>query len=203
MTATDRLHTAGERPEGPLPPSPSPDIASAAARVGAYAWLASRLFEVVGGWVPSTTDPAAKVHFATVSRRCADLASEWHDRLPRLREAPRDGLVRAPGPSASGLLDAMARVADLDERLAVLRAVLCRFDEVLADHAVTLDVVRDGTTALSLRRTRAELADLLAAPHRPQEYGPTDVADVTVGTNSGAATGDVDGRAITGLALFS
>lgn len=193
MTATDRQRTAGDRPEGPLPPSPAPDIASAAARVGAYAWLASRLFEVVGGWVASTTDPATKVHFAAVSRRCADQAGEWHERLPRLREAPRADLVRAPGPSASGLLDAMAQVADLDDRLAVLRVVLRRLDDVLEDHAATLDEVRDGATALTLRRTRAELADLLAR----------DVTVDTISPRSGAVAEDVDGRAITGLALFT
>jgi hypothetical protein len=206
MTATDRLRTAGERPEGPLPPSPAADIASAAARVGAYAWLASRLFEVVGGWAASTTEPAAKVHFAAVSRRFAVQASEWHERLPRLREAPRADLVRAPGPSASGLLDAMARATDLDERRAVLRTVLCRLDDVLADHAATLDVVRDGATALTLRRVRVELADLLAAPDRRQEEVPTDAMAVTVDTSearSGAVVGDIEGRAITGLALFS
>jgi hypothetical protein len=100
----------------------------------------------------------------------------------------------------------MARATDLDERRAVLRTVLCRLDDVLADHAATLDVVRDGATALTLRRVRVELADLLAAPDRRQEEVPTDAMAVTVDTSearSGAVVGDIEGRAITGLALFS
>ena len=87
----------------------------------------------------------------------------------------------------------MAQVAALDDRLAVLRVVLRRLDDVLEDHAATLDEVRDGATALTLRRTRAELADLLAR----------DVTVDTISPRSGAVAEDVDGRAITGLALFT
>ena len=128
MSATDNPHDATGFPAAPLPPTPAPDIASAAARLGAYTWLASRLFEVVGGWVASTPDPAAKVFFAGVARRFADQAATWHERLPRLREAQRADLVRAPGPSASALTDDLAQLADRNERVAALRAVLVRFD---------------------------------------------------------------------------
>lgn len=199
MSATDDLRMPGETTAAPLPPAPAPDIASTAARLGAYTWIASRLFEVVGGWVASTPEPAIKVHFAGVARRLADQAAAWHERLPRLREAPRVDLVRAPGPTASALLDSLAQVSTPGERVSALRAVLVRWDEVLAAHGKTMTAVRDGSAGLTLKWARAELADLLNA-------SATLDSAVTVGTTTPSSTGGdcgPDAFSVTGLALFT
>jgi hypothetical protein len=76
-------------------------------------------------------------------------------------------------------------------------------DLLCGDGAVTLLV---GSGAREARAQVLELADLLAAPDRRQEEVPTDAKAVTVDTSearSGAVVGDIEGRAITGLALFS
>jgi hypothetical protein len=50
--------------------------------LGSYRWIELRLFEVVGGWVASEVDPAARVLFDVQSRHHAWHAELWAERLP-------------------------------------------------------------------------------------------------------------------------
>ena len=97
------------------------------------------------------------------------------------------------------LTDELAQLADRNERVAALRAVLVRFDEVLADHQRNVAAVRDGSTILSIRWARSELADLLTA-------SKTLAGPVTVGTGatgSAPIDGEISAFSVTGLALFT
>ena len=88
----------------------SPDLLESARLLGGYAWSEQRLFEILGSWVPTTTDPAAIVLLDVQSRHHAWYASVWIDRLPELREVPRDRVVVAPAGGFGGFLDAVAAV---------------------------------------------------------------------------------------------
>jgi hypothetical protein len=59
-------------------------IEGSAYLVSAWAWAESRLYEVVGGWVPSTTGAAAKIYFDACSQHHSWRARLWDERRPGL-----------------------------------------------------------------------------------------------------------------------
>jgi hypothetical protein len=80
-----------------------------AARLAGHArWLETRLFEVLGGWVASEPDPAAKALFSAHSLRHAWHAEVWRDRLPRVAHLHPDALTVPAAPGVAELLDALA-----------------------------------------------------------------------------------------------
>ena len=100
--------------------------------VGVWAWAEGSLYEVVGGWVPSTVAPAVKVYFDAVSQHHAWRAHLWQQRLPaRLVPANADGsypdVARAPSTSAEKAMQTLSNLVGDAGRLAVYcRVVLVR-----------------------------------------------------------------------------
>lgn len=90
--------------------------------LGAWCWGERRLFETVGSWVPSTADPAVKVHFAEASHRHAWRAARLEELLPAAYVPPASALVR-PGPDAASLA-VLAGLDDTVPRLAALYRVV-------------------------------------------------------------------------------
>ncbi len=86
--------------------------------VGHYVWLERRLFEVLGGWVPSTADPRAKLAFQAHAGHHAWHAELWMERCPRLPHLEPRALVVAPDPGLADLFDRLAHCPDLAQRLA-------------------------------------------------------------------------------------
>jgi hypothetical protein len=76
--------------------------------VGAYCWVERRLFEVVGGWVPSETVPQARVLYDVLSRQHGWHAELWEDRLPVLDSVDPDALTRPPSSAVDRLLITMS-----------------------------------------------------------------------------------------------
>jgi hypothetical protein len=73
----------------PVQAGPPLTIEESAALAGAWAWAEASLYEVVGGWVPSTPHPSAKVYFDACSQHHAWRAQLWQDRLPARLAATR------------------------------------------------------------------------------------------------------------------
>lgn len=147
-------------PASLVAPSDAPafDLASATGRVGTYAWISSRLFEVTGSWAAGSDDDRTTAELTGLSSRFAWQAGQWVDRLPVLREAPRDELVRAPGPEATALFADLEALEPIGLRLAALAAVIGRFDVVLAAHDAVRNEVRDRSLGFTLQLIRGELA---------------------------------------------
>ena len=146
-----------------IPDAPSFDLAASAGRTGAYAWVAARLYEVTGDWVSTTGDPWVKARLAEISARFAWQASEWVERLPLLREAPREEFVVAPGPRSVSMIDALADLGETGSRLMGLQAVTARLCAVLDVHGRGLDVVRDRSVGHTLGMVRRDLGELDAS----------------------------------------
>jgi hypothetical protein len=133
---TDQAAPAGAFPLGAGPDLPGPDlpgpdfpgpgswlsVEESARLVSGWALAERRLYEVLGNWVSSVSDPTAKIYFDTCSQHHAWRQHLWEERLP--------GLPAHLVPSYDGTptaIDALAAVEGDVERLsAYCRAVLPR-----------------------------------------------------------------------------
>lgn len=90
-----------------------------ARRAGAHHWFESRLFELLGAWVPTTTDPELRLMLDRHSHHAAWRAREWWDRLPVLADVERAALSRPPAASAVAAAERMAAAEGDGARLAL------------------------------------------------------------------------------------
>src|SRR5690606_4783887 len=81
------------------------DLLSSAGRLGSLAWTEARLHRIVGGWAPEADSADAVVVLDRFAMGHAARSVLLVDRLPRLRELPRDALVRSPGAAADAVLE--------------------------------------------------------------------------------------------------
>jgi hypothetical protein len=159
-------------------------LEEAARWAGSHRWLELRLFEILGGWVASTEDTAAKLLFDRHSQHHAWRADQWWDRLPVLADVDRQALVVAPSPQMAVAADELAGLPGTVPRLAGgYRVALPRLAAAYQEHRLrtcaasdgaarrTLDIVlpdvsadwRDGEVLLQQLLTDENLAELAAA----------------------------------------
>mgnify|MGYP003403007899 CR=1 FL=1 len=69
-------------------------------RIGHHAWIEMRLFETVGAWVASVSEPEVKALLAAQSHHHAWHAELWHGLLPGLPHMP--STTSGPAPTARG-----------------------------------------------------------------------------------------------------
>ncbi len=93
------------------------DLLSSAGRLGSLAWTEARLHRIVGGWAPEADSADAVVVLDRFAMGHAARSVLLVDRLPRLRELPRDALVRSPGAAADAVLEQLGS-AEPGDRLA-------------------------------------------------------------------------------------
>lgn len=140
-------------------------------RIGELAWVEARLFEELGRWSVTDTDPAAQALWATTSRHCAWHARLWHDHLPDSPALAADERVREPRDWAP-LAEAFAtRGPDRLERFvgAITPSLVAGYDELAAN----LGPVADGATARLVGFVRADhLAAQTAARQLAVEHPP-------------------------------
>lgn len=143
--------------------------------VGGFAWVELRLFEVVGGWVPTTRQPEVVAHLAAASRRHAARAEVWLGHRPVVADREADDLVVAPTAGAAAALAALAEVPDPDgadddvtvARLAGLyRVVVPRLQESYATALEVVSPIADPSLRRSLRTVVAESAEDAATGER-------------------------------------
>lgn len=137
-----------------------PGLDEAARRAGGYRWAEGRLFEILGGWVASTPEPAVKLMLDRHSQHHAWRAGQWWDRLPVLAGVDRDALVTAPDPAAAAWTDALGALRGTVERLAgAYRVAVPRLAAAYEQGRALLSQVADGS---SLRTVDLVVRDLEA-----------------------------------------
>jgi hypothetical protein len=103
--------------------------------LGHAVWLEQRCFEVVGGWVRSTSDLAAKLAFAAQSHHHGTHAQLLESLLPATRDHDPAKLIAPLDDGWRRRLDDAAATSSTVDRVAAARALL---DDVLASHAAAL-----------------------------------------------------------------
>lgn len=86
-------------------------IEETAARFGRYRWVEMRLFEVLGGWVPTVPELDVKVRLGTHSRHHAWHAEVWSQLLPTIPETDRDPPAV---PAGDGLVSFFEKLAEAE-----------------------------------------------------------------------------------------
>lgn len=127
----------------------------AARRSGRFRWVEMRLFEVLGAWVATVPEAAAKLVLARHAHHHAWHADLWRERLPRGREADPEG----PGPPAD---DAFVRFVDavrepeapehtIEKLVGVYRVLVPRLVGAYTEHLGGASAIADAPTIRALR----------------------------------------------------
>jgi hypothetical protein len=120
--------------------------------IGHHIWLEMRLFEVLGGWVPTVAELDVKAHLATHSRRHAWHAELWHGHLPHVAGLDAEALVAPPNDRVAEAVAGLAEPRSTLERLAgTYRVVLPRVVAATARRLAGTSDVADAALARSLR----------------------------------------------------
>lgn len=146
------------------------------------------MFEIAGGWVASTPEPAVKLMLDRHSQNHAWRAAQWWDRLPVLAGVDRDALVAAPGASVEAALGALQALDGTVARLAgAYRVALPRLFAAYTSHRAAASPVSDGATLRTLG---------IVGPDLASDWGEGEVAlqgllldEAAVGDAAGAVRG--------------
>ncbi len=134
-------------------------IEESARLAGGHRWLELRLFQVVGGWVGSTSEADSKLMFDRHSQHHAWRAQQWWDRLPVLADVDRPALVVADAPALASATDTLARAESTTVRLAGLyRVLLPRLYGRYRNHLALASPVSDGSTIRTLDIVAGDVA---------------------------------------------
>jgi len=103
----------------------SPTLEESAALMGGFRWVETRLFELLGAWVPSAGEPEVMAMLDRHSQHAAWRAAQWWDRLPVVASIDRPSLVRAPSAGYEAAVEVLGQDGlALVERLAGAYRVL-------------------------------------------------------------------------------
>ena len=126
---------------------------------GSHCWSERRMFEILGGWVASTSETDVKLMLDRHSQNHAWRAGQWWDRLPVLADVDRAGLVRAPGPAAEEAMRLLEETVDTVERLAgAYRFAVPRMFAAYGHHRAVANPVSDGSALRTLNLAASDLA---------------------------------------------
>jgi hypothetical protein len=150
------------------PPTSVPDdvvftaLEEAARFAGAWRWVETRLFEVLGAWVAAEPDHAAKAAYSRHSLHHAWHADAWRDLLPVVSHLDHDVLTAAPGGMAA-VVDVLAATTGPDQTVERLvgayRVMGPRTIRAYTARLECCSVVADGPTARWLRLLLVEEED--------------------------------------------
>jgi hypothetical protein len=125
---------------------------------GANRWAENRLFEMLGRWVPSTSEPSVKVVLDRHSLHHAWRADQWWQRLPVVADVDRHDLVVAPSPVIESVMDSAEQADSTVARLAaVYRVLQPRLAGSYARQRVLLHPVSDGSMIRTLDMVAQDL----------------------------------------------
>lgn len=125
---------------------------------GAHLWFESRMFEILGAWVPGTEEPEAKLMLDRHSLHHAWRAGQWEDRLPVGADWDHDALGVAPSAPAETALDVLAGLSGTIARLAgAYRAAIPRLASAYAGQLATASPVSDGSVIRTLEIVSRDL----------------------------------------------
>jgi hypothetical protein len=83
------------------------DVDETARRIGHYAWVETKLFEALGGWVATVPELDVKLRLGTHTYHHAWHADLFRKRLPELREMKPERLTVAPNPDLEAFVEAL------------------------------------------------------------------------------------------------
>ena len=159
------------------------DLLSSAGRLGSWAWTEARLHRIVGGWAPDADGAHVVVVLDRLAMGHAARSALLVDRLPRLRELPRDALVRSPGAAADAVLEQLGALSQGD-RLAAWVVVASALADAYDAHLSRCTPVADrpllARLPAQLDRLRADAVDARTriGPDRP----PVEMLDLLEAT---------------------
>ena len=87
---------------------PGLPIEDAAAWVGHACWAELRFHELLTTWMADETDDATSAELWSIRAACAERATDWHRRLPELREMPRPDFMVPSSPEVAAFFDSLA-----------------------------------------------------------------------------------------------
>jgi hypothetical protein len=145
-------------------------LEESARRAGTHHWAESRIFELLGSWVPGMADPELGLILDRHSHHAAWRAREWWDRMPVLADLDRAALSVPPSTPARVALERLATVeGDANRLAAAYRFALPRLWATYDRYQVRL-VAGDGAVSDgSSLRTVGLVAPDLAADWREGE----------------------------------
>ena len=155
-------------------------------RIGHHAWVEARLFEVVGAWAGTVTEPRSRALFARQSAHHGWHVELWHGLLPALPHLADTQLVAPDSADAEivaslaafddrpdtadtdagdapGSPDASIAAGATDRLVALYRRALPTLLAAYDDHLAHTSPVADGPTMRVLRLVRTDLAEDIAA----------------------------------------
>ena len=139
------------------------DLLSSAGRLGSWAWTEARLHRIVGGWAPEADGADVVVMLDRFAMGHAARSALLVDRLPRLRELPRDTLVRSPGAGTDAVLEQLGALSQGD-RLAAWVVVASALADAYDAHLSRCTPVADrpllARLPAQLDRLRADAVDV-------------------------------------------
>ncbi len=132
-----------------------------AARIGSYAWMEQRLFELLGGWSAVVPQPEVCELLARHARRRAGHAELWHRLLPTVAGRAPGDLVRPPSTGAADVLAALSPErasggGTVDLLVAVYRVVGPSLAATHSAHLATASPVAEAPTIRTLQLVVAD-----------------------------------------------
>jgi hypothetical protein len=143
--------------------------------LGHATWLERRLFTILGDWVASTPEPAAKLAFARQSRRHGAHAQLLAGLRPDTRDHHPEEQTRPLDEGWHDRIEELARASGTGTRLAALGEVVALTVSEAEERLAVARPVRDGPTRRVLRlvvdEERGDLAELGALDARGRRPG--------------------------------
>ncbi len=128
------------------------NLEESARLAGSHAWMERRLFEILGGWVATTSEHAAKLLFDRHSSHHAWRARQWWDRLPVLADTDRQALAGSAVPAMAPALEQLAGLDTTVARLAgAYRFALPRLWSGYQSHVGSAGGPSDGSSLRTLQ----------------------------------------------------
>ncbi len=131
------------------------DVAESARRIGHYAWVEVRLFEVLGGWVATVPELDVKLRLGTHCYHHAWHAELWHKRLPELREMKPERLIVPANDDLAALMAALtepeAPELTIEKLVGVYRVLIPHKIAAYTYHLNSTSEITDAPTIRSLK----------------------------------------------------
>lgn len=130
-------------------------LRESARRMGAYRWIESRLFEVLGGWAVSVPELEVKLALAAHAREHAWHAELWRDQLPTAGGMTPEGLTRPANDGIEAFLDALVEPGGpertIERLVGAYRVLVPRLIAAYSGHLDVASAVSDGPVIRVLR----------------------------------------------------
>jgi hypothetical protein len=170
-----------ERPDAPS----ALTLEETARRLGSCRWVELRLYEAMGGWVPTIPEPDLRLF---VGSACG--AHAWHAEQLALAPGPWAAAPAPASPAVEALLQAAAAATSTLERLVgAFRVVVPRLVAAYTAHANHTSAASDPPLARALGRV---LADELSAWREGEVIVQSLVADADAASRAAAHQGRLE-----------